>query len=564
MKKNLLWICGVLIIIFLSVFSTGCNEEFVEPPEVVLTDDFVDLRPQQSSLKNQGGRTTCIVFAGIAATEAAYKRLGYGELDLSEEFNNFTRKSFYLHPIWSDYDVPDGVQKRETQLGHFGGGGGTGVVAILASGFKVPLEEVMPYQSDPNYYTDNFPELNTTLDKIENNTVTQRDYSDFNLHPDILTSEILRTKKFYSIGQYRDLNDAKDPAEIESVLKKGYEVVWDFTGAKPSDEGGRDDNGIWQKCDACSLIGHAMLIVGFDKRDPDPANHYFIVKNSWGPTDIEGSEGYTYISYDYLRNYGVAGNYITLVNPPTEWPELAFIGQWKLNYDGFKGDLDIYHLPGMADHTFEFNFDRGVIPEKYEDKRIGTFYDAQGNPFRVNGSISGNQIEFYFDGQSPLLRWDEISGRKFIYYLDSTDFMAGYHEDVSGGIYGGYATKSDYLSGGAQRTPRPFNDQSYFDSQWDFYSVGYTGTLDFNLNLTSEFEDFYLLEGTYTPTGGSSSEAQIKIMKDENHKVSVQMADMGNGESASFIGRHLSWEDGVITGNTPETGTSFPFYMVRK
>lgn len=563
MKKKLLLIIGLCLLIGSSIYLGSCGEDFETPPEVVISDDFVDLRPQQSSLKDQGGRTTCIVFAGIAATEAAYKRLGYGELDLSEEFNNFTRKAFYLHPIWTDYQVPDGIKKRETQLGHTGGGGGTGVVAELASGFKVPLEEVMPYQSSSNYYSNNYPVLADIQSKITAGTVTQRDYSNFNLDPSILTNEILRTKKFYSVSQYRFLDDAKDPAEIESILKRGFEVVWDFSGSAPWDTGGIVD-GIWQKCDACSPIAHAMLIVGFDKRDPNPDNHYFIVKNSWNGWTAPDGDGYTYISYDYLRNYGVSANFIQLVNPPTEWPELAFIGRWKLNFDGFRGDLDIYHLPGMADFTFEYNFGVGNIPQTYDDYRIGTFYDAQGNPSRVNGYINGNKIEFYIDGAKPLLRWDEISGRKFIYYLDSTNFMAGYHEDGNGAKYGGYATKSSYLSGGAKQTPRPFNDQSYFNTQWDFYTVGFTGSLNFNLNLTSEFEDFFLLEGTYTPTGGSSSKAQIKIMRDETNKVYLQMANMGDGKAGSFIGRHLSWENGLITGNTPETGTSFPFYMIRK
>lgn len=179
-----------LFIVGAIIFFPSCDEELEAPPEVTTTDNFVDLRPQQSSLKNQGGRTTCIVFAGVAAVEAAYKRIGFGEVDLSEEFINFTRKGFYLHPIWTDI-VARGEDGIETQLGHTGGGGGTGVVAELAKGFKIPLEPVMPYQSSNTFYEDNYQSLRDVLAKPAAER-KQRDYSNFNLDPGILTDAQLR------------------------------------------------------------------------------------------------------------------------------------------------------------------------------------------------------------------------------------------------------------------------------------------------------------------------------------------------------------------------------------
>jgi hypothetical protein len=80
--------------IFLVLFFSSCDEDFVPPPAVITSENFVDLRPQQSALKDQGGRSTCIVFSAVAAVEANYKKLGYGELDLSEEFINYARKAF--------------------------------------------------------------------------------------------------------------------------------------------------------------------------------------------------------------------------------------------------------------------------------------------------------------------------------------------------------------------------------------------------------------------------------------------------------------------------------------
>ncbi|MBL6446834.1 C1 family peptidase [Fulvivirga sp. 29W222] len=563
MKKINEFLYLIIVVAFL-LFS--CDEEFETPPDVTTSENFVDLRPQQSSLKDQGNRTTCIVFAGVAATEAAYKRIGYGEVDLSEEFINFTRKSFYLHPIWSDI-VGRGEDAIETQLGHTGGGGGTGVVAELTKGFKIPIESTMPYQSSNTYYQNNYQTLGDITAKSEAGEVLkQRDYSNFNLDPEILTDTQLRAEKYYSVAQYRDIDDPKDPAKIEAVLKRGNEVVWDFAGAVPWETGGIDEDGIWQACSSCTLMGHSMLIVGFDKRDADPDNHYFIVKNSWGAGwTATGGEGYTYISYDYLRNYGVAASYIVLANPPSKWPEIAFIGRWKLDYDGFKGELDIYHLPGMAQYTFEYNAGAGVIPEVYDDYRIGTFYDSEGKAYKVNGAVSGNRIEFYFDLATPLQKWDEKLGRKFVYYLDQNNFMAGQHTDGDGKTYGGYARKTGFISGG-NKTPRPFEVQSYIDSQWDFYYEKATGVIEFTEDVSNQEADFYLLNGTYTSSDGSIvSAAQIKIPKAETNRAYIQVANIGNGEGAeSFIGKHLSWEAGLITGNTPETGNALPFYMIRK
>lgn len=563
MKKFNKYLC--LIIVFAWLLA-ACDEEFETPPDVTTSEDFVDLRPQQSALKDQGGRTTCIVFAGVAAVEAAYKRIGYGEVDLSEEFINFARKSFYLHPIWTDI-VDRGEDARETQLGHTGGGGGVGVVAELAKGFKIPLEPVMPYQSSNNYYQDNYQTLRDINIKSDaGEELLQRDYSNFNLDPGILTDTQLRAEKYYSVAQYREIDDARDPAKIEAILKRGNEVVWDFAGAVPWETGGRDESGIWQACNSCSLMGHSMLIVGYDKRDDDPDNHYFIVKNSWGNSwAATGGEGYTYISYDYLRNYGVAASYIVLANPPSEWPEIAFIGRWKFNYDGFKGDLDIYHIPGMAQYTFEYNYGVGAIPEVYDDYRIGTYYDTDGNAYKVNGSIEGNRIEFYFDIATPLQKWDEKLGRKFVYYLDQNNFMAGQHTDGDGKTYGGYARKAGLISGGSQ-TPRPFESKSYVDSSWDFYTEKATGTIEFTEDVSNQEDDFYLLNGTFASSDGTTtSAAQIKIPKAETNRAYIQIADIGNGEgSESFIGKHLSWEGGLITGNTPETGFSLPFYMIRQ
>jgi C1A family cysteine protease len=52
--------------------------------------------------------------------------------------------------------------------------------------------------------------------------------------------------------------------------------------------------------------GHAMLVVGYDKRGQQP---FFIVKNSWGPD--KGDHGYFFLSYEYFSTYVKVGYIIT-------------------------------------------------------------------------------------------------------------------------------------------------------------------------------------------------------------------------------------------------------------
>src|SRR5205807_7582533 len=72
---------------------------FVSPPAYgQARPNYVNLAAYQTPIKSQGRRSTCIVFASIAALEAAYSHAGYGQLDLSEQFLNHMGKMLWLKP----------------------------------------------------------------------------------------------------------------------------------------------------------------------------------------------------------------------------------------------------------------------------------------------------------------------------------------------------------------------------------------------------------------------------------------------------------------------------------
>ena len=211
------------------------------------------------------------------------------------------------------------------------------------------------------------------------------------------------------------------------MLASGHELTWGFScfvGKQPG-------NAMWTyngpaKPDA---QGHSVLIVGYDRRDA--RNPYFIIKNSWGPTQVPGAKGFTYVSYEFLQKYGLEAAYITGITQRS-WPELRFVGRWALHFDGWEGILDITHVPGVF---------QGVLNQKGDktrDRRIGIFFekDNPSKAFRVNGSMKGNRIDFYIDGKNPNARCDQLGGRHFTYYLSAgdRDLMAGSHRDINGSV----------------------------------------------------------------------------------------------------------------------------------
>lgn len=516
--------------------------------------NYVDLSSYQTEIKNQANRTTCITFSAIAALEAAYKRAGYGNLDLSEQFLNHIGKTFWLHPRWNEI-LAKGEDGSETQVGAFGGGGGVGYIENLARGFKVPAESLMPYRST-EYTSADHPHLANPWNSSFWNK--QRRMSDFNLDPRFLPLAALNASKYYSVQSFRRIS-AKSATEIELALAQGKEVVWDTELANTAGP-------IWQPCSPgqanCPNGAHSMLIIGYDRRDPDPKKHYFLVKNSWGG-------GYTKIAYSYLQ-YGYDAGYIEAIKPPQRWYELAFVGRWDMNFDGWKGVLDIYHLPGYSQWIFS-KF--GVTTP---DRRIGTFYDTNGKAFKVNGSITGQTIRFYIDGKNPNARWDQIGNdREFSYTMvdSSGTLMAGSHRDPDGKLYGGYAKKQGLLSSGSQ-TPRPIQSRSYLAS-WNTRFNNIQGTLtltreDNSFLSSTERSQYSGLVGTLQ-VGTTSYQAQALVSRVNPNEISIRIpAILGNPASTvepgdgQLLGRHLNHERGVVAGAAYYTnGTNAGFVMVR-
>ncbi|OWW24635.1 hypothetical protein B4Q04_15060 [Zobellia sp. OII3] len=516
----------------------SCSAPEVEIiPETETQGEYVNLINQQSELKPQGGRGTCIVFAAVAAVEANLKRKGFGEVDLSEEFVNYARKAFYIHPVMQDY--VDG-RKTENQLGSQGGGGGFYTASHMLAGLKVPKEVVMPYQTSNNYYTQNYPILNRLLNEDE--FKTQFNYNTFNLNPEILTDDLLRGEHtWYSVTGVQEIIDPRQNIDqIENALRNRNEVIIDFR--VPVDFN-LDENNTWRASSNDSANGaHSVLLVGFDKRNPDASKHYFIVKNSWGNVRTDKREeyaGYTTFSYDFIqKNVTVAGfikdvKTLSFGNDGFKWPELKFIGRWKTVFHGQNGTLDIYNIPGLNDAVIESHFQQGRISSKHEDYRIGTYYDENGTVYRVNGKMEGNKLTFSLNYEQPILPWEEpFPGifsneetyardgyKKFTFYLDKNNFMGGY---ATKGEY--YSSAHKYVGGFATKMERPninytiltrTTPSNYLQRPFKFYSELIEGDIYFD--KTSLYSSSYFeVSGQFISENNFGVSVKLLVPRDAN------------------------------------------------
>jgi hypothetical protein len=518
---------------------------------------YVDLSRYQTPLKNQGARNTCITFAALAALEAACNRAGYGQLALSEEFLNHFGKMTWLSTPWSKI-VAKGEDGQESQVGAFGGGQAASYIESLANGMRVPVEAAMAYHAT-EFTAKDHPYLANAWDSP---FWTQRRTNDVNLDRKLLPLSALTAAHYYSVKRFSRINP-KDPDALEETLASGKEIAWDIDVANTGD--------IWIACrpgqPKCPSGAHAVLLIGYDRRDGDPAKHFFIVKNSWGPTHWPG--GFTRISYDYVKKYGLDAACIDEVEPPRPWPELAFIGRWYLNFDGHKGVLDIYHIPGIA--QLLLNRDGGHL----QDNRLGSFYDDSGKSYRVNGRIFADRIEFHIDFVKRNLPWNELSGRKFVYSRPVKETMAGFHTDPDGRVYAGFATQVANFSDGA-RTPRPFDAKSLL-AAWNatFLDAGNgprTGMLRFD-----RLDDGFLspadkarfdgVTGQMIEAGGGQFQVQALVDKNEPNRIVLRLkraAPTPDNHIYEVSGMHLNQANGIVAGRGAASGIDFGFILVRE
>ncbi|MFO7546202.1 MAG: C1 family peptidase, partial [Trueperaceae bacterium] len=254
--------------------STSRLEPLQLPPSV-------DLRANQTAIRNQGGRNTCVAFATVAGIEAAYQRLAGMTLDLSEQYANHIQKATALPQTMVE------LPARETQLGAWGGSGVAYQLGWLYRlRFGLPLETDLAYVPQGNYEdTDQPGDVPRLL--WSDPTVTQQEVDQWNLEKDAVAYNIpepltLTNLPRQALAAATYGVSAVSPvtpinlANLKQALADGREVVFSVILTKPAEGDTEYVDGVWFPT-SDDWGGHAMVMVGYDD-----ATSSFLVKNSWG------------------------------------------------------------------------------------------------------------------------------------------------------------------------------------------------------------------------------------------------------------------------------------------
>lgn len=392
------------------------------------TSDLNDAR----IVRNQGQRPSCTAFGAIGALEMELKHAGYGDVDLSENYLASISAMDWVHPLWDgwrDENITNlfGYDYKESKVYVCGGGGGVSNLELLTR-IKIPKEQYMPYHNDYGSDT-NF----CTQSRIEQN-LTQYQTSTLNFSR--IPQSAFNAPRYFGVNSLTELsnNELEDNRVFERILRSEHPIVVDVHMNQI-----RQNSIIWQKNDEALPTGdHSMLIVGYDKNAGEAHLNYYIVKNSWGET--RNDSGLTYISYEAMHHAIYGAGYITNVSVTNNKRPERFMGRWNVSADGHKGVLDIYHIPGhITSNILDF-----LQTPFYEDHRLGTYYDTQGNAYKVNGTIENDTLTWYLDTSNPNPHLDTLQGQKFEYQLyDNDRWMAGTHTNSDGTKWGGFATKEN-------------------------------------------------------------------------------------------------------------------------
>ncbi|SOD92178.1 tachylectin-related carbohydrate-binding protein [Spirosoma fluviale] len=326
----------------------------------------VSHRQWQTTLNvSQASRGTCWAFAGIAALEAAYARIGV-HVDLSEHY------LFHLSKAHENHVGGPGIHSL------VGFQGSADIVHHLAY-WAVPLSAHVPYsdQGPLQNLANSIPNTGMALSGSGGGTREQADWFEFDLRNIPLMGRWFAQYRVKTFGKKDNFTND----DIRQTLSDGYDVVVN----------------VYDKINAG---GHVLLIHGYDDDTKT-----FAIKNS---QSLPGFSTMLYVNDpQFTIQYG-SMYFITAVQPvQTQWAAM-WVGRWETDHDGWRGRLIIRRFINIRGN--------GQLPNPGSRISLGTWYAEDGRVLDVVG-------HFVDDGRG--LHCD-IGGQPFELYLHTRDpYRAG-------------------------------------------------------------------------------------------------------------------------------------------
>jgi C1A family cysteine protease len=251
---------------------------YYEPTNIEGAKDIVDLRPNFTSIKDQGPAGTCTIFAITSIYEYILKKTEAKEYDLSEHFVYYNINS---------------TNKKEE---------GTSFVDVIKSitDDGICEEETCKYVSD----------------KIDKKP-SQKAYEEAKLH------------KIQTVKGVKILHD-----DIISALNEGYPIAISLKifNSFMDCPGGSVMLPSPDEMNADSHTSHAMVICGYSIKDK-----MYFVRNSWG--ESWGDKGYCYIPFDYIEDEHLDQSACIITSINNDIETRGIVGPEKVSFNNIDKHL---------------------------------------------------------------------------------------------------------------------------------------------------------------------------------------------------------------------------------
>lgn len=305
----------------------------------------VDHRRWQSEGSRQFDRGTCWAFAGIAALEAAYRRVGI-DVRLSQEF--------LIHMVrsWANQ------QKRTEHVHSLCDFMGSADVLQHLSRLNVPQLSDAPYFNRAGL-SKIWTDVGSKAGPVDfTGGPGSSDRVDWFEYDQAHIPLAARWAANWGVRTFGTVNGTVDG--IRTALAAGHEVVVD----------------VWDKI---NVGQHTLLVYGYD----DDAKT-FLIKNSQTATAFATMDYYNDAQFDLggdpaLHKGPGTAYFVTEVKQPQRQTHPAWVGPWTMDNDGWRGRLIIRRYCDLwaTGSTLADSSERALD--------VGTWYPEDGAPATVHG-----------------------------------------------------------------------------------------------------------------------------------------------------------------------------------